>query len=109
MTTTSKRKAAANLRVVASKTSGPDLEALDRVLTETAQQMAPMVSRTGSARERMKAEIAVLEADKAAVKARRQLVERHYNALCIAFDSEEADINAAIASYRQGLGDGVGE
>ncbi len=96
------------LRIVASKTGEPDLAALDRVLTETAQQLAPMVSRTGSVRARMIAEMRVLEADLEALAARRRLVESHFEALTTAFDSEERDINTAISAYRNGLaGDGA--
>jgi hypothetical protein len=95
----------AALRIVASKTGEPDLAALDRVLTETAQQLAPMVSRTGSVRARMIAEMKVLEADREALHARRRLVESHYKAISTAFDSEERDIDAAISAYRAGLGE----
>lgn len=102
-----RKQSRAALRVVASKTGEPDLAALDRVLTETAQQLAPMVSRTGSVRARMIAEMRVLEADLEALGARRRLVESHFNALTTAFDSEERDINDAIRAYRNGLADGA--
>lgn len=86
---------------------GPDLDALDRVLTETAQQMAPMISRAGSARAKAEAELRVLEADREELRARRQLVERHYEALTTSFDGEERDIEATIAMYRNALLDGA--
>jgi hypothetical protein len=103
MTAPARKPSRTALRIVASKTGEPDLAALDRVLTETAQQLAPMVSRTGSVRARMIAELKVLEADLDALSARRRLVESHFEALTIAFDSEERDINEAIQAYRNGL------
>lgn len=108
-TPTPRKSSRAALRIVASKTGEPDLAALDRVLTETAQQLAPMVSRTGSVRARMAAEMKVLEADREALHARRRLVESHYKAISLAFDSEERDIEAAIQAYRNGLSDGEGQ
>ena len=66
-----------------------------------------MSSRTGDVRERMAAELKGLEADLEAVHARRQLVERHYQALSNAFNAEEADIAMAMAAYRNGLLDGA--
>lgn len=86
---------------------GPDLDALDRILTETAQQMAPMVSRVGSAREKAAAELRILEADRAALDARENLVDRHYSALKSGFSNERADIDATIAMYRNALLDGA--
>lgn len=93
------------LRVVVSK--GPDLDALDRVLTETAQQLAPMVSRSGSLRARFEAELKILDADHDALRARRELVERHYQALMTGFDGEERDIEQAKTSCRNALLDGA--
>ena len=50
---TAARKPRTDLRVVASKTSGPDLEAMERVLQESTRDMAPMISRTAATRARV--------------------------------------------------------
>jgi predicted nucleic acid-binding Zn-ribbon protein len=92
---------------VAVVARGPDLDALDRVLSETVELMTPMISRAGSARAKAETELRVLEADREALKARRQLVERHYQALTASFDGEERDIEATIAMYRNALLDGA--
>lgn len=88
-----------NLRVVPPAT----IEELDRVLTETAQHMAPMVSRTGSARETAAAAIKVLDGERAGVEARKELAQRHYDALMSGFNAELADIDSTTAMHQAAL------
>lgn len=80
-----------------------NLEELDRVLSEAAAQMAPMISRTGSTRERFEAEIKVLEGERDGVQAREDLARRHFEVLLKGFAEEKADIDQAIAFYSAGL------
>lgn len=80
-----------------------NLEELDRVLTEAAAQMAPMVSRSGSTRERFEAEIKVLEGERDGVQAREDLARRHMEVLMAGFAEEKRDIDQAIAFYSAGL------
>jgi hypothetical protein len=80
-----------------------NIEALDRVLTEAAQQMAPMVARRGSTRERFEAEIKALEGERDGVQAREDLARRHFEVLLHGFAEKKADIDAAIAFYSAGL------
>lgn len=97
------------LRVVASKTSGPDLEAMERVLSESTRDMAPMVSRTSAARARMVAELQVLEADLDALEARERLYLSQTEAVKVAIERDKADIRSALQHYRNGLADGAEE
>lgn len=81
----------------------PNLEELDRVLSDAAAQMAPMVSRSGSTKERFEAEIKVLEGERDGIDAREQLARRHFEALLKGFAEEKADIDGSIAFYSAGL------
>lgn len=95
----STRKPATKLALVPK----PNLEELDRVLSDAAAQMAPMVSRSGSTRERFEAEIKVLEGERDGVQAREDLARRHFEVLLKGFAEEKADIDAAIGFYSAGL------
>lgn len=103
---TTARKPKTDLRVVASKMAGPDLEAMERVLQESTRDMAPMISRTAATRARVIAELKVLEADRDALVARRNLFKSQTDAVFVAFERDEADINSAIQMHRDALGGG---
>lgn len=79
------------------------IEELDRILTETAQQMAPMVNRVGSAREKAAAAIKVLDGERAGIEARKELAQRHFDALMTGFNAELADIDGETAMHRAAL------
>jgi hypothetical protein len=83
---------------------GPDLVEMERVLTETAQQMAPMISRASAAKQATETEIAALRGEREGIVARRDLMERMYEALAQSFDTELADIDQAIDFKLNGIG-----
>jgi len=81
-----------------------NLEEMERVLTETAQQLAPMISRASAARQASEAEVIALRAEREGIVARRDLMERMYEALSQSFDTELADIDQAIDFKMNGIG-----
>ena len=99
MTATAAKPRKPSLRIVPPAS----IEELDRILTETAQHMAPMVSRMGSAREKAAAAIKVLDGERAGVEARKELAQRHHDALMTGFDAELADIDGETAMHQAAL------
>ncbi len=91
------------LKKPALKLVQPDLAEMERVLVETAEQMAPMIRRVGSTRQKFEAEAKSLEAEREAVESRRALAQRHHEALMKGFEAELADINGALSFYAAGL------
>ena len=86
---------------------GPDLTEMERVLTEAASQMAPILSRVGSRRAHMEAALKEREAELQGHEARRDLVERHFRALEQSMNAERADIEGDIRMLRNALLDGA--
>lgn len=99
-TVTPARKRKPDLHVV----RGPDLVEMERVLTETAQQLAPMISRASATKQATEAEIAAMRGERDGIVARRDLMERMYEALSQSFDTELADIDQAIDFKLNGIG-----
>lgn len=99
------RKTRTDLRVVAQ--TGPDLTALDRFLTETASQMAPIISRAGSRRAQMETALKERDAEAEGLDARWLLVQRHYQAAEAQYLAEKADIDADRFMLRNALVDGA--
>lgn len=97
-------KKAATLRVVENE---PDMAEFERVLTETAQQMAPMISRASATRQTVEADIIALRAEREGITARRDLMERMYQAVMTSFDSDLADIDEALNIRLNGVGSGA--
>jgi len=97
--TAPKRPRRANLRLVPAV----DLSEMERVLTETAQQMAPMVSRAAAARQVAEAEVTALQGEREGIVARRDLMERMFAALSQGFEAELADIDRTIEGKLYGI------
>lgn len=98
MTTPRKPKPKTDLKVV-----GPDMEQMERALTEFAEQQAPMVSRAGSARERQEARVKEIVADLEALKSRETLIDRTYESVKHGFALDRADMEAELDLYENGL------
>jgi hypothetical protein len=81
----------------------PNLEEMERVLTESVQQLAPMIRRGPSVRQKMDAEVRALEAERATIVDRQQLAQRHHDALMKGFNLELDDIDDAVRLYTGGL------
>lgn len=81
----------------------PNLEEMERVLTEAARQQAPMISRSVSTAQHFESEVKALEAEREIVVDRQQLAIRHHEALMKGFDAELADIDNAMGLYTGGL------
>lgn len=82
---------------------GPDLSEMERVLTEAASQMSPILSRVGSRRAHMEAALKEREGGLQGHDARRELVERHFRALEQSMNAERADIEGDIQMIRNAL------
>lgn len=93
------RRPKAELTIVQS----PDIQELERVLTETMSNTLPAISRTSSSRLRFETEVQALEAERETVEGRKALAKAHYESLVAAFDADIADINGAIALRTAGL------
>lgn len=90
---------AAHLHVVPTV----DLSEMERVLTEAATQMAPMISRATAARQVAEAEVTALQGEREGIVARRDLMERMFAALSQSFDAELADIDRTIEGKLYGI------
>ena len=101
-TTTKPRKQAT---AVAQR--GPDLEAMDRVLTETASQMRPMIDRVSSRRAQLQTDLKRREAEAQMLEDDWALLEAHYQAARQGYDEQRADIAADIKMIRNALLDGA--
>lgn len=81
----------------------PNLEEMERVLTEAAKHQAPMIQRAESTRQKLDTELKALENERATVVDRQQLAIRHHEALMQGFAAELADIDKAMGLYTGGL------
>lgn len=80
-----------------------DLSEMERVLTEAATQMAPMISRATAARQIAEAEVTALQGERDGIVARRDLMERLFAALSQGFDAELADIDRTVEGKLYGI------
>lgn len=86
---------------------GPDLEGLEAFIRDATETKVSAVKRDSLVRSSFTAELRILENEKASLGEKRDLADKLHKALTIAIDAEEADIDAAIARYRNGLLDGA--
>lgn len=86
---------------------GPDLESLDRVLTEMAQQTRTMISRVGSRRAFLETALREREAEGEALNDRWHLLERHFETARQEYAAEASDIAGDISMLRNALLDGA--
>ena len=106
MTTKTARKTPASTNVVALK--NVNLDQMERVLTEAAQQQAPMLSRAATAKAKKEAEVSALLAERKDIIARRDLCQRYFEELMRGFESELSDVDLALVEYGHEP-DGAGE
>lgn len=81
----------------------PDLEQMEAVVSEAAQQQGPMVQRLATHRDRFDAEVKTLERERADLQTRRDLLRRQFEAADAGFDLQISDIDATISLYTGGL------
>jgi hypothetical protein len=100
-------KHAPKRRATAVTRRGPDLEGIEAFIKDATETKVSAVKRDSLVRQTFTAELRILENEKASLGEKRSLADRLHDALIIAIDAEEADIDAAIARYRNGLLDGA--
>lgn len=88
-----------DLRVV----GGPDLDQMERVLTEAAAEQQPLVSIQSTTRERFVNEMRELEGKRDALAEKRDLFRRQLETTLAGLDAQIADHDAAICMYRGAL------
>lgn len=81
----------------------PDLTEIERVVTEAATEMQPLVSLESTVRERFINEMRELEGKRDALVEKRDLYRRQLEAAIAGLDQQIADHNATINIYRGGL------
>lgn len=107
VTPIAKPKPRARRQIAVAPARGPDLETLDRVLTEMAGQTVTMISRTGSRRAQLEVALKEREAEGEALTARWHLLERHFETARQAYAREASDIAGDIAMIKNALLDGA--
>lgn len=81
----------------------PDLEQMEAVVSEAAQQQGPMVQRLATHRDRFDAEVKTLERERADLQTRRDLLRRQYESADAGLAMHIEDIDATISLYTGGL------
>lgn len=83
---------------------GPDLEALNRVLTEAQAETQPAVSVSATVRNFLVVEMRELEKEREVIVDRRRLLTTQVEATLASLDAQLADHDEALAMYRAALG-----
>jgi hypothetical protein len=81
----------------------PDLDQMESVVVEAAKQMAPMVRRLATHRDRFDLAIKELESERADLLARRDLLRRQAEAVENGLSIHIDDIESTLALYQNGL------
>lgn len=81
----------------------PDLEQMESVIVEAARQMAPMVRRLATHRDRFDLAIKELESERGDLLARRDLLRRQAEAVETGLSIHIDDIESTLALYQNGL------
>jgi 16S rRNA U1498 N3-methylase RsmE len=87
-----------NLKIVQ-----PDLEQMEAVVTEAAQQSGPMVQRLATHRDRFDMALKELDREEADLVARRDLLQRQADAALSGLNMHIEDVRAVKALYTGGL------
>jgi hypothetical protein len=82
----------------------PDLDQMESVIVEAARQMAPMVRRLATHRDRFDLAMKELESERNDLLSRRELLRRQAEAVESGLSLHIDDIEATLALYQSGLG-----
>lgn len=87
----------------ALKIVGPDLDQLEAVVVEAAQQTAPMVARFHSHRDQVEVSRNALMRERGDLEDRRELLRRQWEAADAGLAAHISDIDQSISLYEFGL------